>query len=92
MKQAQEATYLGATITKDVNIRTEINKRISSCLPVIKSLELLWKHAECSTKWKLQVYNAVVVSRVAYGLETVELTEPLVKKLNGFYLRGLRKY
>ena len=45
----------------------------------------------CSTKWKLQVYDAIIRNKLLYGLETVHLTQSLPKKVNVFQLRGLRK-
>ena len=32
----------------------EVKRRIALAYPVLKSLELLWKHAECSITWKLR--------------------------------------
>ena len=45
----------------------------------------------CSKKWKLLVFNAVITSKVLYGLETLEPTEAAGRLLNTFQLKGLRK-
>jgi hypothetical protein len=42
-------------------------------------------------KWKLLVYNSVIVSRVLYGLEPLEPTETIGRMLDAFQLKGLRK-
>jgi hypothetical protein len=39
----------------------------------------------------LIIYDAVVKTKLLYGLETVELTKNQHSKLNAFHLRGLRK-
>ena len=41
--------------------------------------------------WKLHVYNAIIRSKLLYGLETVHLTESMQKKKNAFQLRGMRR-
>ena len=41
-------------------------------------------------KWKLQVYNAIIVAQLTYGLSTVHLTPTLLARLDAFQMRGLR--
>lgn len=42
-------------------------------------------------KWQLIIYDAVVRSKLLYGLETLHLTQSMAKKLDVFQLKGLRK-
>ena len=44
-----------------------------------------------SLKWKVTVYNAIVCSKVFYGLETVQMTSALESKLDAFQQKGLRR-
>ena len=60
-------------------------------MPIVKKLDLFWKKAECSKRWKLNVYNAVVLSKLTYGLETLQFTEAQGNVLDAFQQRGLRK-
>lgn len=83
--------YLGTNISSTVDPRDEIQRRISITMPILKKLELFWKEAECSTKWKIQVYNAVVTAKLLYSLETLMPTKQTAEKLNVFQLKGLRK-
>ena len=87
----QETTYLGASVSKRVDPRQEIRKRISATMVTLKKLDIFWLKTNCSQKWKLLVYNAVVISKLLYGLETLEPTESAGKLLNTFQLKGLRK-
>ena len=41
-------------------------------------------------KWKLRVYNAVIIAQLAYGLETIELTESQKTRLRAFHIKGVR--
>jgi hypothetical protein len=54
-------------------------------------LDIFWIKTHCSKKWKLLVFNAVITSKVLYGLETLEPTEAAGRLLNTFQLKGLRK-
>ena len=38
----------------------------------------------------MQVYNAVVISQLVYGLETMYLNDSLIKRLDAFHMRGIR--
>ena len=74
MTNAEEAIYLGSTTNKKHLTRKEIEARISSALGTAKKLKV-FKKSKCSEAWKLQVYNAVVISRLLYGIESIEFTE-----------------
>ena len=91
LKHESQVTYLGGTITKDVNINTEVMDRIASATNVWRSLDTFWKHTKCANRTKMIIYDAVVKTRLLYGLETVELTKNQHSKLNAFHLKGLRK-
>jgi len=74
-----------------MNPKHEIRKCISAAMAILKKLDIFWLKSRCSKKWKLLAYNAVITSKVLYGLETLEPTESASKLLNTFQLRGLRK-
>ena len=38
----------------------------------------------------MQVYNAVIISQLVYGLETMYLNDSLIKRLDAFHVRGIR--
>ena len=42
-------------------------------------------------KWKLRVFDAVIVSKLLYGLESVAFTEQGCNRLDAFQYKGLRK-
>jgi len=90
MKSADEATYLGSNMSKKHITRREIEARISSALNTAKKLNIFFKKTKCSEAWKLQVYNAVIISRLLYGIESLELTDSLKTRLDAFQIRGLR--
>ena len=51
----------------------------------------MWKGANNRKKDKLNIYNAVVRSKVAYSLETAPLSISQKKKLDAFQQKGIRQ-
>ena len=50
-----------------------------------------WKAADASKKWKILIFEAVLKSKLLYGLETTHLTKSCLKRVDAFQIRGLRK-
>ena len=38
----------------------------------------------------MQIYNAIIIAQLTYGLSTIQLTESLLNRLDVFQIRGLR--
>ena len=72
LKHVKEATHLGGKLIEDTNANTEIQGRISSCIPLMKALDTFWKGTKCDTKLKINVFNAAVLTKFKYGLEIVQ--------------------
>ena len=53
-------------------------------------LKFFWSKTKCSIRWKMQIYNAIIIAQLTYGLSTVQLTESLLNRLDAFQMRGLR--
>ena len=91
VKQVSDASYLGSNISCTHNLQAEINRKISSCFVILNKLNFFWSKSNCPTKFKLDVFDAVIRSKLVYGLEVVHLTKSLMQRLNTFQLKGLRK-
>jgi hypothetical protein len=50
-----------------------------------------WKASDASKKWKLLTFDAVIKSKLLYGLETTELPKSCKKRLDAFQIKGLRR-
>jgi len=44
-----------------------------------------------NTKWQLLIFDEVVRSKLLYGLETIQLTGAMLKKIDAFQIRCLRR-
>ena len=69
-----QATYLGTTITANGNYHAEISARIAASLTTPKRLNIFWNKTPPSKKWKLRVYDAVITTKLPYGLESASLS------------------
>ena len=69
----------------------EIANKIHEARKTWYKLAPYWKATHASKKWKLIIYDAIVRSKLLYGLETLHLTEAMAKKIDVFQTKGLRK-
>ena len=91
IKEVDEAVYLGGVISKKHDTRREVAGKISSCFAVLNRLNAFWFKSNCPKRFKLNVLDAVIRSKLVYGLEAIQLPQSLLMKLDTFQLKGLRK-
>ena len=91
LKKANEAVYLGAKINKTADPKGEVNNRIQMTTATLKKLNKFFSKAPCSKVWKIKVFNAVLVSKLLYGLETIPISEASRSRIDAFQMKGLRK-
>ena len=89
--ESDNTIYLGSEIDIHNRGHNEINRRISQATYVWKKLGIFWKHSSCPLHTKLQIYDAVIRAKLAYGLETIVLNDGDKQKIDAFQLRGLRQ-
>ena len=56
-----------------------------------RTLNELWAHANMSRKWKLQIFNACIISKVMYALKSLCLLKNDKMRINAFHCACLRK-
>jgi hypothetical protein len=89
MTREKAAEYLGTILTDAANNGVETNNRISKATWTANELGIFWNKANTTTKWKLRVFEAIIKSRLLYGLEKIQLTQPEQQPLNAFQMKGL---
>ena len=88
----EQFTYLGSTITDNLSLDTEIDKRIGKAATTLARLTSReWTNPKLTVKTKMVVYNACAVSTLVYGSETRTTSARQEKRLNYFYLRSIRR-
>ena len=88
--KVQLAKYLGCKLNNKGDGTRELSSRISECMATLKRLDLFWLHGDCGARVKLHVYDAVIRSKLVYGLESLQLNATTLKQLDVFQLKGLR--
>ena len=83
--------YLGALLTADGRVDSEISRRIGVATGDFRRLQQLWNHAGLAVREKLHFFDSLIVSRLKYGLGTICLVTSQRRRLDGFYARCLRK-
>ena len=83
--------YLGAQLKADGRIESEIMQKLGVASREFDSLRRIWNHCNISQQFKFTVFTSCVVQKLLYSLECSWLTKAMLKKLDGFYARCLRK-
>ena len=84
MPTEEDTTYLGAQLNSKCDIAKDLNMKMGGATYIWRKLDKLWKGTNNRKKDKLNIYNAVVRSKVAYSLETAPLSISQKKKLDAF--------
>ena len=91
LKVIHQFMYLGSTITNNLSLDPEIDKRIRKAATTLTRLtSRVWTNPKLTMKMKMAVYNACILSTLLYGSETWTTYTHQEKRLNTFYLRSLR--
>ena len=91
LETVSQFTYLGSTITDNLSLDNEINKRIGKAATTLARLSTkVWRSKHLTIKTKMSVYSACVVSTLLYGSETWTTYAKQEHRLNTFHLRSLR--
>ena len=85
-------THLGSTITDNLSLDAELDKRIGKAATTLARLTTrVWINLKLTTKTKMAVYNACVISTLLYGSETWTTYARQERRLNTFHMRSLRR-
>ena len=84
-------TYLGSTITDNLSLDAEIDKRIGKTASTLTRLMArVWRSPKLAVRTKMADYNACVISTLLYGSETWTMCAGQERRLNTFHLRNIR--
>ena len=84
-------TYLGSTITDNLSLDAEIDKRIGKAASTLARLTArVWSNPKLSVKTNMGVYNPYVTSTLLYGSETWTTYAGQERRHNSFHLRSIR--
>ena len=68
---AQSMVYLGGVISADGHNTSEINRRIGLANSEFTSLQKIWSHANLPVRRKIAIYQALIVPKLMYALDSI---------------------
>ena len=87
----QDFTYLGANISRDEEITSEVTRRIARAARAFGCLRVpVFKNQDLSLATKRAVYRAIVLAVLLYGAETWTMKAVHTRCLNSFHNRCIR--
>ena len=90
VRQRESMVYLGASLSADGRVDSEVARRIGAARADFRTLQRVWAHASLAVKDKVRSYKACVVSSLTYSLQTAWL--PVARRrLDGFHAKCLRR-
>ena len=69
----------------------DIQTRIASCNGILQTMHMFFKRGDCSEQTKMTVFDAVIRSKLMYGLESPALNSSLLKGMDAFQMKGIRQ-
>ena len=91
VKHGDSMVYLGGLLAADGQASAELARRVGMAKSDFNVLETVWKHANISRKRKVEIHMACVVQKLLYCLNTLWLNKSMLRKLDGFHARCLRR-
>ena len=87
LEVVHEFVYLGSTITDNLFIDSELNKRIGKAAMTLSRLtKHVWSNNRLTEHTKVNVYKACVISTWLYGSESLTMRAHQEKRLNAFHM------
>ena len=86
----EQMKYLGATIYSSGNMKQELVKRLGGAWGEFQMYTRAWKHTSINLERKLNVFGALVTTKVMYSLSSAWLNKSDRRRLDGFQARCLR--
>ena len=65
--------------------------RINAAWITVMKIDLFWRKAPVTLKWKLRVLDSVIHSKILYGMETLVISQSDDDKIDAFQIRIFRK-
>ena len=83
--------YLGSWISYDLHDTFDVESRISKANQAMGALKFFWDSDEVDIRSKYLIYMAIPMNLLTWGCESWALTKILIKKLEVFHMRSIRR-
>ena len=83
--------YLGSWISYDLHDTFDVESRITKANQAIGALKFFWDSDEVDIRSKYLIYMSIPMNLLTWGCESWALTKILIKKLEVFHMRSIRR-
>ena len=90
MEDVVQFVYLGSVMTVSGDSDQDVKVRIGKAWGAYNKLKPIWNSKQLSTKTKVRVYRACVISVLLYGCESWGMTKCVEEMLEKFFHKSLR--
>ena len=87
---SQQLVYLGTLISGDGKLDRELARRLGAAQAEFRALARVWRHSCLTRVRKVQIFNAMVMSKLTYALAAACPNVSELRRLDGFQNRCLR--
>ena len=87
----KEVKYPGCYLNDKAEAKKEISRRIKDCTVTLNKLHIFFYNSDNTILRKVQIFNAVLRSKLLYGLETMVMNTAELNKLDVYQLKCMRK-
>ena len=82
---------MGGLLSTDGRSAPECTRRLGEARQTFQTLKSIWNHANINKYRKKEIFEACVISKLMYGLESLWLLKADRGKQDAFYVRCLRR-
>ena len=83
--------YLGSTLHGNGKFVPEVARKIGAATADFNALTRVWRHAAISKSRKLQIFDAVIMSKLRYSVASACLLKRDLRRLDGFQANAIRR-
>ena len=84
-------TYLGCNLNDKGDLAWEVNAIIKACMATLNKLHIFFYNSDSTIARELQAFNAIIRSKLMYGMETIAFNTSIQNKLETVQLKRLRE-
>ena len=88
---ADEVKYFGTCLDAACSARSTVSQGISKAAAASKQLKPFFSHSALPSKWKLILYRSIVMSILACGMESCNLTPSEQRRAEALNFKNLRR-
>jgi hypothetical protein len=89
--ESTSTVYLGSSMNTKADPGEEVKRRIAGARYVWQKLKDFSRFGHISGREKILIYNALIGSKLLYGLHVLPVKDEYMQKLDAFHLQGLRQ-